>query len=70
VARQGMSREQANALALELLAQYETQAADAPIGSEYQECYDVAKAVPTQAHYDMYCNVKDELAQMGIDFPY
>jgi hypothetical protein len=70
VARQGMSREQANALALELLAQYETRAADAPIGCEYQECYDVAKAVPTQAHYDMYRRVKDDLAQMGLDFPY
>ena len=70
VARQGMTREQANELALRLLAQYEDQAADAPMGSEYQECYDVAKAVPTQEHYDMYRQIKDELAQMGIDFPY
>jgi hypothetical protein len=70
VAGQGMTREQANELALKLLAQYEDQAADAPMGSEYQECYDVAKAVPTQEHYDMYRRIKDELAQMGIDFPY
>jgi hypothetical protein len=70
VARQGMTREQANELALKLLALYEDQAADAPMGSEYQECYDVAKAVPTQKHYDMYRQIKDELAQMGIDFPY
>ena len=70
VARQGMTREQANELALKLLALYEDQAADAPMGSEYQECYDVAKAVPTQKHYGMYRQIKDELAQMGIDFPY
>ncbi|MBT8366315.1 MAG: monomethylamine:corrinoid methyltransferase [Deltaproteobacteria bacterium] len=70
VARQGMTREQANELALKLLALYEDQAADAPIGSEYQECYDVAKALPTQQHYDMYRQIKDELAQMGIAFPY
>jgi methylamine--corrinoid protein Co-methyltransferase len=70
VARQGMAREQANELALKLLALYEDQAADAPMGSEYQECYDVAKAVPTQKHYDMYRQIKDELAQMGIAFPY
>ena len=70
VARQGMSREQANELALKLLAQYEDQAADAPKGSEYQECYDVAKAVPTQEHYDMYRRIKDEVAQMGVEFPY
>jgi hypothetical protein len=70
VARQGMTREQANELALKLLALYEDQAADAPMGSEYQECYDVAKALPTQQHYDMYRQIKDELAQMGIAFPY
>ena len=70
VARQGMTREQANELALKLLARYEDQAADAPMGSEYQECYDVAKAIPTQQHYDMYRQIKDELAQMGIAFPY
>ena len=70
VAHQGMTREQASELALKLLALYEDQAADAPMGSEYQECYDVAKAVPTQKHYGMYRQIKDELAQMGIDFPY
>ena len=70
VARQGMTREQANELALKLLALYEDHAADAPMGSEYQECYDVAKALPTQQHYDMYRQIKDELAQMGIAFPY
>ncbi|MGD8715404.1 MAG: monomethylamine:corrinoid methyltransferase [Desulfobacterales bacterium] len=70
VALQKMTREQANELALKLLAQYEDHAADAPMGSEYQECYDVSKAVPTQEHYDMYRKVKDELAQLGIDFPY
>ena len=70
VAHQGMTREQANELALKLLALYEDHAADAPMGSEYQECYDVAKALPTQQHYDMYRQIKDELAQMGIAFPY
>ena len=69
-ARQGMSREEANGLALRLLEKYEARAADAPLGSEYQECYDVARAVPTQEHYDLYRRVKDELAGMGLQFPY
>ncbi|UCF91126.1 MAG: monomethylamine:corrinoid methyltransferase [Desulfobacterales bacterium] len=69
-ARQGLTREQANALALKLLSRYEDQAADAPRGKEYQECYDVAQALPTQEHFDMYRQVKDELAALGIDFPY
>jgi hypothetical protein len=70
VARQGLSREQVNAIALKLLAKYEDQAADAPLGSAYHECYDVEKAIPTQAHYDMYCRIKDEIAGMGVEFPF
>ena len=70
VARQGMTREEANELALRLLAKYEKDAGTAPMGMEYQECYDVAKAIPTQDHLDMYRKVKDELAEMGIDFPF
>jgi hypothetical protein len=40
------------------------------MGKEYQECYDAATALPTQEHYDMYRRIKDELAGMGIRFPY
>jgi methylamine--corrinoid protein Co-methyltransferase len=70
VARQGMTREEANEMALKLLSKYEHHAADAPKGKTYQECYDVATALPTQEHFDMYRRVKDELAEMGIEFPY
>jgi methylamine--corrinoid protein Co-methyltransferase len=70
VARQGMTREEANVIALKLLSKYEEKAADAPMGKEYQECYDVARALPTQEHLDMYLRIKDELADMGIEFPY
>ena len=70
VARQGLSRAEVNDIANRLLAKYEDNAADAPMGSEYHECYDVAKAVPTQEHYDMFRRVKDEIAEMGIEFPF
>ncbi len=70
VARQGMTRAQANDLALRLLSKYEDKAADAPMGKEYPECYDVATALPTPEHFDMYRRVKDDLAEMGIEFPY
>ena len=69
-ARQGMTRERANDICNRLLAKYEDQAAEAPLGSEYQECYDVAKALPTQEHLDMYRRVKEEIAEMGVEFPY
>jgi methylamine--corrinoid protein Co-methyltransferase len=70
VAHGGLSREQVNEIALRLLATYEDQAADAPMGAEYQECYDVAKAVPTAEHLDMYRRVKDDIAALGVPFPY
>ena len=70
VARQRMTREQANEIANRLLATYEDNAADAPMGVEYHECYNVAKAVPTDEHLDMYRRIKDEIAAMGVEFPY
>ena len=70
VARQRLSREQVNDIALKLLSTYEDQAADAPLGSEYHECYDSAKAVPTPEHLDMYYRIKDEIAALGVEFPY
>lgn len=70
IARQGMTRAQVNEIANKLLAKYEDHAADAPMGCEYQECYDVAKALPTGEHLDMYRRVKDEIAEMGVEFPY
>jgi hypothetical protein len=70
VARQGLTRGEVNEIALRLLATYEQHAADAPMGCEYQECYDVSKAVPTQEHYDLFRRMKDEIAGLGIAFPY
>ena len=70
VAQQGMTREQVNEITNKLLAKYEDHAADASMGSEYHECYDVAKAIPTVEHMDMFYRIKDEIAEMGIEFPY
>ena len=69
-ARQGMSRARANEIALQLVAKYESQIADAPHGKPFQECYDVKKIRPQGWYLDMYRRIKDELHQMGLDFPY
>jgi plasmid stabilization system protein ParE len=66
--KMGMKREQANEIALKLLATYEDQAATASMGKEYQECYDVYKALPIQEHYDMYRKVKDEISDKDLLF--
>jgi hypothetical protein len=65
-----MTREQANEIANRLLAKYENNAADAPMGCEYHECYNAAKAVPTVEHMDMFRRIKDEIAEMGVEFLY
>lgn len=70
VARQGMSRGQANRIALQLLTKYENQIADAPKGKPFQECYDVRKVRPMPWYLDMYRKVKGELTQLGVEFPY
>jgi len=69
-ARQGMKRDQANEIVLRLLDKYEAQIADAPKGKPFQECYDVRTARPLPWYLDMYKKVKDEVAAMGVSFPY
>jgi hypothetical protein len=66
----GMKREQANEIALKLLASYEDEVATASTGKEYHECYDVQKALPIQEHFDMYRRIKDEIAELGVEFPF
>ncbi len=70
VARQGMSREEANGIVLKMLANYEHMAANASMGAQYQECYDVPTGLPTAEHLDMFKKVKDEVAALGVEFPY
>ena len=68
--RMGLTRQAANDLLLKILARYEDQIPDAPLGSEFQECYDVRTSLPSQEYLDLYARVKDDLASMGFEFPY
>lgn len=70
VARSGMTREEANRVVNELLLKYEDKIADAPLGKEFRECYDVRKATPTVDYVALYEDAKEEIAKIGIDFPY
>jgi len=65
-----LSREEANALLLKILARYEDRITDAPLGSEFQECYDVRTSLPSPQYSDLYMRVKEELAALGLEFPY
>jgi hypothetical protein len=69
-ARQRMPRAQANEIVLKLLAKYRDQIADAPKGKPFQECYDVRTSRPMPWYLDMFKKVKEEIAAMGVEFPY
>ena len=70
VALQGMSRAEANEIVLKLIATYEDRIEDADKGKSYQECYDVKTARPQPWYIDMYKKVKEEVAELGVEFPY
>ena len=70
VANMRLSRKEANDLLMKILARYEDRIADAPLGSEFQECYDVRTSLPSQEYLDLYRRVKEQLATLGLQFPY
>jgi methylamine--corrinoid protein Co-methyltransferase len=65
-----LTREEANELLLKILAKYEDRIPDAPLGSEFRECYDAAKSIATPEYLDLYSRLKENLAGMGLEFPY
>jgi len=67
-ARQGITREQANEIVKHLLAEYETQIPDAPIGKRFDECYHLDTVQPTQAYLDLYAQGQEKLRQWGLDY--
>ncbi len=62
------NRQKANGLVIRLLEKYESQIEKAPLGSRYQDCYDVVTGKPGEAYVRLYDEVKEELTQMGISF--
>jgi methylamine--corrinoid protein Co-methyltransferase len=62
----GMSREQGNGLAIELLSKYEENIDNAPVGKKYQDCYDIDSGLPSQEYINLYGEVKEELNRMGF----
>jgi len=63
-------RQKANGAVLRLLERYESRIDQAPQGSRYQDCYDVATGRPCEAYVRLYNDVKEELARMGISFEF
>jgi methylamine--corrinoid protein Co-methyltransferase len=68
VAWQGMTREQVNELVKHLLAEYEDQIEEAPLGKRFDECYDLTSVQPTQEYLDLYEQRKEKLTRLGMDY--
>lgn len=68
VARQGVTREQANEMVKQILGQYEAQIDEAPIGKQFDECYDLETLQPPQEYLDLYERAKEKLSGFGLDY--
>ena len=70
VANQAMTRERADGIARKLVEKYSHPLAEAPMGKPFQECYDVRTAQPQSWYLDLFKRIKDEVAKLGVEFPY
>jgi methylamine---corrinoid protein Co-methyltransferase len=64
----GMTRTKANEIVKYLLAKYEPNLKDPPMGWTYRELYDAEQEAPKVEYAGLYKKAKEELAQLGIQF--
>jgi hypothetical protein len=68
VARMGMDRKEANRLVRALLARYEKQIPQAPLGSKFSELYDLERVTPLPEYAALYAEVREELSGLGLNY--
>jgi methylamine--corrinoid protein Co-methyltransferase len=68
IARQGITRGQANDMVKKILGEYEAGISTAPEGKRFDECYDLATVRPTQEYLDLYDKCKEKLQGFGLDY--
>ena len=66
----GMPRKDANDIVKKLVKKYEENIPDAPLGKTFREMYDVDRAIPNKEAQDQYNNIKSDLKNLGVPFPY
>ncbi|MFW6137893.1 MAG: monomethylamine:corrinoid methyltransferase [Spirochaetota bacterium] len=62
-----MDQEEANQAVLSLLDKYEHHIGNAPAGKKYQDCYDLVSRKPAEEYVNMYNEIKEEIAVLGIE---
>jgi hypothetical protein len=68
--RNRISREKANEICIKLLEKYEENIPIDNYGKTIQEVYDMDKIVPRQEYLDQFKRMKEELAELGVEYPY
>jgi methylamine--corrinoid protein Co-methyltransferase len=66
-AARGMSRSEANRLAMEMVSRYEADIDKRPVGKRFDEVYDAVRVEPTEEWLGVYEEVKGELRDLGLD---
>jgi len=69
IARQGITRRQANTIVKRILGEYENRIPEAPQGKRFDECYDLKTVRPTQEYLDTYDRCKETLTKYGLEYP-
>jgi methylamine--corrinoid protein Co-methyltransferase len=62
----GMKADRASELVEKIVATYEGEIEQAPVGKRYQECYDLSTGKPSDEYLRLYDEVREELARMGV----
>ncbi|UCE12785.1 MAG: monomethylamine:corrinoid methyltransferase [Candidatus Heimdallarchaeota archaeon] len=70
VAKERISRTDANDLTLSLLKTYESNIEDAPLGKNFRECYDIQRCKPSEEYIELYKNTRKQLENLGVPFVY
>jgi hypothetical protein len=68
--RSRLTREQANEICGKLLEKYEGKIPVDNYGKKIQEVFDMDRLVPRQEFVDQFRRVKDEVAELGVEYCY
>ncbi|MBT4398674.1 MAG: monomethylamine:corrinoid methyltransferase, partial [Bacteroidetes bacterium] len=68
VARSGMTRSDVNTMVKKIVAIYEKDIPNAPLGKKFNEIYDMERVTPLPEYLDVLNKVRKNLAELGLDY--
>lgn len=68
VARMGLTRDQVNDIAKQLVVRYKDDIPNAPLGKKFSEIYDMERVAPTAEYLAILDNIRKEMTELGLDY--